>query len=57
MRKTAATILILDDNLEILIAAKVLLKRHFETIITNSNPKKVPELLAENDIDVILLKR
>ena len=33
----------------------MLLKRHFETIITNSNPKKVPELLAENDIDVILL--
>ncbi len=55
MRKTAATILILDDNSEILIAAKMLLKRHFEIIITNTNPKKVPEIILENKIDIILL--
>lgn len=55
MRKTAATILILDDNSEILIAAKMLLKRHFETILTNTNPKKILELLTEHPIDVILL--
>lgn len=55
MRKTAATILILDDNSEILIAAKMLLKRHFETVLTNTNPKKIIELLNEHTIDVILL--
>ncbi len=55
MKKTHTTLLILDDNEEILIAARMLLKRHFETVITTTNPKKIPELLSENPIEIILL--
>ncbi|WP_430614292.1 sigma-54-dependent transcriptional regulator [Flavobacterium sp. JP2137] len=55
MKKTQTTLLILDDNEEILIAARMLLKRHFETVITTVNPKKIPELLNEHPIEVILL--
>lgn len=55
MRKTNATILVLDDNTEVLIAAKLLLKRHFETILTNNNPKKIFEILQESSVDVIIL--
>ena len=55
MKKTQATILIIDDQEEILIAGKLLLKRLFETIITCSNPKNIPEILLENEIDVVLM--
>lgn len=55
MRKTNATILVLDDNSEVLIAAKMLLKRHFETILTNNNPKKIAEILSQQEVDVIIL--
>lgn len=55
MRKTNATILVLDDNSEVLIAAKMLLKRHFENILTNNNPKKLAEILSQQEVDVIIL--
>ncbi|MTG98659.1 response regulator [Myroides sp. BIT-d1] len=55
MKKTIANILILDDNTEILIAAKMLLKRHFETVNTNTNPKKAIEYISTEEVDVILL--
>lgn len=55
MRKIIANILVLDDNSEILIAAKMLLKRHFETVNTNTNPKKIIEYLGENSVDVVIL--
>lgn len=55
MRKTNATLLVLDDNSEVLIAAKLLLKRHFESVLTNNNPKKIFEILQETEVDVIIL--
>jgi len=55
MKKTNANILVIDDQEDILFAAKMLLKKHFETIFTLNNPKNVIQLLAENDIDVVLL--
>lgn len=55
MKKTNANILVIDDQEDILFAAKMLLKKHFETIFTLNNPKNVIHLLAENDIDVVLL--
>jgi DNA-binding NtrC family response regulator len=55
MKKTNATILVIDDQEDILFAAKMLLKKHFETIFTLNNPKNVVQLLAENEIDVVLL--
>lgn len=55
MKKTSAQILIIDDQEDILFASKMTLKKHFETIFTLSDPKKVIHHLAENEIDVVLL--
>lgn len=55
MKKTQASILVIDDQEDILFSAKMLLKKHFETIYTLSNPKNVIQLLIENDIDLVLL--
>ncbi|MEX0297878.1 MAG: sigma-54-dependent transcriptional regulator [Kordiimonas sp.] len=48
-------ILIVDDDEDILIAGKLLLKRHYGSIITCSNPENVPDLMIENSFDAILL--
>ena len=48
-------ILIVDDDDDILTAGRLLLRRQFGEITTCKNPEQVPELLANNDIDVILL--
>ncbi|MBG6188311.1 sigma-54-dependent transcriptional regulator [Flavobacterium sp. CAN_S2] len=55
MKKTNASILVIDDQEDILFASKMLLKKHFENIYTLNNPKNVVELLARNTIDVVLL--
>lgn len=55
MKKTQATILVIDDQEDILFASKLFLKKHFETIFTVNDPKKVMHLLSEHDIDVVLL--
>nr|WP_315256271.1 sigma-54 dependent transcriptional regulator [uncultured Flavobacterium sp.] len=55
MKKTNVSILVIDDQEDILFASKMLLKKHFENIFTLNNPKNVVELLAKNTIDVVLL--
>lgn len=55
MKKTNASILIIDDQEDILFASKVYLKKYFEDIYTLNNPKNVVELLSKNSIDVVLL--
>ncbi|MTH15081.1 sigma-54 dependent transcriptional regulator [Flavobacterium sp. LC2016-01] len=55
MRKKQAQILIVDDQEEILFSAKMILKKHFETIFTENSPKKIISTLSENDINVVLL--
>lgn len=55
MKKTQANILVIDDQEDILFASKMVLKKHFETIYTLSDPKKILTILAEHPIDVVLL--
>ncbi|KGO85048.1 ATPase AAA [Flavobacterium rivuli WB 3.3-2 = DSM 21788] len=55
MKKTQASILVIDDKEDILFASKMVLKKHFEHIYTLAEPKKVVNLLAEHTIDVVLL--
>ncbi|OXB07450.1 sigma-54-dependent transcriptional regulator [Flavobacterium pectinovorum] len=55
MKKTNASILIIDDQEDILFASKVFLKKYFENIYTLNNPKNVIELLSNKAIDVVLL--
>ncbi|MEP6931965.1 MAG: sigma-54 dependent transcriptional regulator [Flavobacterium sp.] len=55
MRKKLAQILVVDDQEEILFSAKMILKKHFETIFTANDPKKIISILNENEINVVLL--
>src|SRR5687768_7724824 len=55
MQKHSGSILIVDDDPDILIAARVVLRQKFETVATESNPQKIKTLLQNNRYDVILL--
>lgn len=49
------SILIVDDNLDILLAAEIVLKKHFETILVESDPHQLLGHLQKHHIDVVLL--
>ncbi|MDI1255457.1 MAG: sigma-54 dependent transcriptional regulator [Flavobacterium sp.] len=55
MKKTNASILVIDDQEDILFASKMVLKKHFESVYTLNNPKNIISLLSENKVDVVLL--
>ncbi len=48
-------ILIVDDNEDLLKAAKMYLKRHFAQVDIEKNPEAIPNLMNNEDYDVILL--
>ncbi len=48
-------ILIVDDDEDILMAAKMFLKKHVKNITIEQNPQKIPFLLNQDKYDVILL--
>ncbi len=53
--KQAGSVLIVDDNCDILIAAQLLLKQHYQTVVTTDNPFDIEKLINEHRIEVILL--
>ena len=55
MDKELGKILIIDDDEDVLIAAKLLLKKHAREVIIEKNPKKIPFLMNNGTYDVILL--
>ena len=55
MDKEIGKILIIDDDEDVLLAAKMLLKKHANEVIIEKNPKKIPFLLNDDIYDVILL--
>jgi len=55
MSKTPCKILIVDDEEDILTAGRLLLKQHFATVMTTSDPYRLPALLQEHQFDVVLL--
>jgi two-component system response regulator HydG len=48
-------ILVIDDDVDILSAAKLFLKRHFEEVTIEKNPEKIPFLLNNYTYDLVLL--
>ena len=50
-----ARILVVDDNEDILQAARLLLKRHFTSVQTLGDPAQLPALVKRNAFDVLLL--
>ncbi len=55
MGKKSGKILVVDDNVDVLFALKLLLKKNFAEIVTEENPERIPDLVSNNDFDVILL--
>ena len=55
MAKVNARILIVDDDADILLAAKMFLRKYFQIIHTERNPANIPDLLRNETYDVILL--
>lgn len=53
--KEIGKILIIDDDEDVLLAAKMLLKKHAHEVIIEKNPNKIPFLLNNDTYDVILL--
>lgn len=53
--KQAGSILIVDDNPDILIAVQLLLKQHYQTVVTTDNPFDIEKVVNEQKIEVILL--
>jgi len=51
----SGNILIVDDDEDILTAGRLLLRRQFAEVVTCGDPVLIPELLAERQIDAILL--
>lgn len=55
MIKLDAKILIVDDDQDVLLAARLFLKQHFRIVHTEKDPSNVPGLLKNESYDVILL--
>ncbi|MCU0389861.1 MAG: sigma-54 dependent transcriptional regulator [Thermoflexibacter sp.] len=55
MNEKVGKILIVDDNEDLLKAAKLFLKRHFAQVDIEKNPEIIPNILNNEQYDVILL--
>ncbi len=55
MSKLDAKILIVDDDQDILLAARLFLKQHIKIVHTEKNPENIPTLLKNENYDLILL--
>jgi DNA-binding NtrC family response regulator len=55
MKPLPFDILIVDDDTEVLLAAELVLKAHFQTVITASDPSQIRKLLTQRAFDAILL--
>lgn len=50
-----ANVLVIDDDDDILLSARLFLKQHFNQVVTCKSPKEINVLLSHNEIDIILL--
>lgn len=55
MSTKSGKILVVDDDEDILRAARLLLKQHLEAVQIESDPERIPELMSRGSFDVILL--
>ncbi|MFD1819832.1 DNA-binding transcriptional response regulator, NtrC family, contains REC, AAA-type ATPase, and a Fis-type DNA-binding domains [Pseudarcicella hirudinis] len=50
-----AKVLVVDDDVDVLLAVKMLLRPEVKEIVTEKNPEKIPGLLSQTSFDLILL--
>ncbi len=55
MAEHPGKVLVVDDNEDILLAARLLLRKHVDVVHTEKDPAHIPALLAQDSYDVILL--
>ncbi|MEL6674862.1 MAG: sigma-54 dependent transcriptional regulator [Bacteroidota bacterium] len=55
MARKDGRILLVDDDPEVLLSGRLLLKRHFAEVQTLNDPKRINKLLKEEAFDVVLL--
>jgi DNA-binding NtrC family response regulator len=55
MNRDLGKLLVIDDNEDILLAARLLLKKHAQLVQTEKDPRKIPFLLNNEKYDAILL--
>ncbi|MFZ5980775.1 MAG: response regulator, partial [Candidatus Zixiibacteriota bacterium] len=55
MSEKNGKILVVDDDEDVLQAARLLLKQHIIQVDTESNPERIPTLMTRENYDVILL--
>ncbi|WP_448519707.1 sigma-54-dependent transcriptional regulator [Rhodoflexus sp.] len=55
MEKELGKVLVIDDNEDILLATKLLLKKHAKLVQIEKDPRKIPFLLNQDKYDAILL--
>jgi two-component system response regulator HydG len=52
---THATILVVDDDPDVLTAARLLLQQHFDNVLTSVDPQDIDILMSKQSIDVFLV--
>ena len=55
MHKSTARILVIDDDPDVLIAARVVLRQKFDTVMTENNHQRIAGILQREKYDVVLL--
>jgi DNA-binding NtrC family response regulator len=55
MSLKTASILVIDDDVDVLTAVRLLLKPEVKEIVTEKNPENIRSILSKQDFDVILL--
>lgn len=55
MSDLKGNILIVDDDVDVLVALKLLLKRHGAAVYTETDPERIPGRLRDDRFDIILL--
>jgi DNA-binding NtrC family response regulator len=55
MKKIPAGILIVDDDLDILVSARIFLKQHFQQVSICQDPKELHGIVTHGETDIIML--
>ena len=53
--RNPATVLLIDDDEDVLTSLSLYLKLHFKQVLTSNTPGRINELISQNEIDIVLL--